>query len=93
MKISAQIIVSYHNVLRRLGGKSGVYSPRRRRKNQSPRLRFIRLVIEASIAGYLDVCCAIADINCGPVLWVIPIVYIWPQFEIVLPVMVTSITL
>ena len=37
MEISAQIIVSYHNVLRRLGSKSGVYSPRRRRKNQSPR--------------------------------------------------------
>lgn len=73
MEISAQIIVSYQNMFRRLGRKSGVYSPRRRRKNQSPRLCFICLVIEASIARYLYICRAVHYVDARPVLRLVSI--------------------
>src|SRR6476620_7894707 len=50
MDVSTEIVVSYRNVLGRLGGKSRIRSRWRGSKNHSVRLCFVRLIIEASVA-------------------------------------------
>ena len=50
MDVSTEIVVSYRNVLGRLRGKSRIRSRWRGSENYPVGLRFVRLIIEASVA-------------------------------------------
>ena len=66
--ISAEIILFYDNVLCSSTRKPWIWFNGRWNENHSPRLGFIWLVIETSIACYNYVCRPLADVNCGSFL-------------------------
>ena len=68
MHVPTQIIVFYYNVFCGSRRKSWVRPGRRRNEDNSPRLRLVRLIIEASVAGNLYVGGAIENVNPRPTL-------------------------
>ena len=63
MNIPAQIVFFDDDVVSGPRRKSGVWPHREAGENNSPCLRFARLIIEAAIPGNFYICGAIHDVN------------------------------